>query len=107
VLYSYGSQPGCKDGCKPSGGLVIDAAGNLYGTTVAGGGASVAGTVSKLGMDGTEKVGTVLEVSPTGIETVLHSFTQQNGDGAYPDAGLLIGKKGSLYNNDGKRRSLR
>jgi hypothetical protein len=34
--------PGGKKGGNPSGKLIFDSAGNLYGTTVAGGAASVA-----------------------------------------------------------------
>ncbi len=44
VLYSfYGNYYGDLDGAQPRSALIRDAAGNLYGTTVTGGGA---GTVS-------------------------------------------------------------
>ena len=42
VLYSF---TGGSDGCGPLGGLVADAAGNLYGTTNQGGGSANGGTV--------------------------------------------------------------
>ena len=47
VLYTFCSQANCTDGAGPSGGLIMDAAGNLYGTTQ-GGAAFNAGTVFEL-----------------------------------------------------------
>jgi uncharacterized repeat protein (TIGR03803 family) len=81
VLYSF---TGGADGGYPSAGLLRDAAGNLYGTTVLGGpGGS----------------GVVFKLSPTGTETVLYSFTGGNGgtDGGFPTAGLLRDAAGNLY----------
>jgi uncharacterized repeat protein (TIGR03803 family) len=78
VLYSF---TGGADGSGPQAGLVIDKKGNLYGTTSYGG-ASGAGAVFK--------------VTPSGKETVLYSFSGGT-DGAYPIAGLVFDKKGSLY----------
>src|SRR4051812_16414716 len=37
VLYSFCSKANCVDGSFPEGGLLMDQAGNLYGTTSAGG----------------------------------------------------------------------
>jgi uncharacterized repeat protein (TIGR03803 family) len=79
VLYSF---TGGTDGSNPNGGLVIDAAGNLYGTT-AGGGAGGFGTVFKLDTSGTE--------------TVLHSFAGGPDDGSDPAGGLLMDGAGNLY----------
>jgi uncharacterized repeat protein (TIGR03803 family) len=67
----------CTDGAYPYAGLIFDAAGNLYGTTV---GAALAGRYG---------CGTVFELTPTAgggwTEQVLHSFG--NGtDGATPYA---------------------
>jgi uncharacterized repeat protein (TIGR03803 family) len=64
------------------GSLLRDAAGNLYGTS-SGGGPSGAGVVFK--------------VDPTGMETVLHRFRLDTGDGASPIAGLIEDGKGNLY----------
>jgi uncharacterized repeat protein (TIGR03803 family) len=78
VLYSF---TGGADGANPYAGLVLDASGNLYGTTY-GGGASGYGTVFK--------------VDTKNNETVLYSF----GGGTFgsnPYAGLVIDKKGNLY----------
>src|SRR5271157_1755074 len=80
VLYSFTGTGG--DGENPYGGLVRDAQGNLYGTTVNGGASNPKGTVFKL--------------DTTGKETVLHSFTD-NPDGALPKAGLLQDTQSNLY----------
>jgi uncharacterized repeat protein (TIGR03803 family) len=84
IVYEFAGPP---DACEPYGRLVFDAAGNLYGTTFAGG---------SLGM------GTVFELSPTAgggwSESVLYSFAGTAlGDGAYPSAGLVIDETGDLY----------
>jgi uncharacterized repeat protein (TIGR03803 family) len=80
VLYSF---TGGADGGGPLAGLVRDAAGNLYGTTSGGGAESSRGVVFK--------------VSPTGTETVLHSFAGHSTDGADPQAGLVRDSAGNLY----------
>jgi len=84
VLYSFCPQSGCADGAGPRAGLIMDAAGNLYGTTK-GGGAGGTGVVFKLAPDGTE--------------TVLYSFCSQANctDGATPVAGLIMDAAGNLY----------
>jgi uncharacterized repeat protein (TIGR03803 family) len=84
VLYSFCSQSNCADGSDPEAGLIMDGAGNLYGTTSDGGG-TFGGVVFKLAPDGTE--------------TVLYSFCSQSGcaDGSYPEAGLIMDGAGNLY----------
>jgi uncharacterized repeat protein (TIGR03803 family) len=84
VLHSFAGPP--TDGYNPLGGLIRDGAGNLYGTTAAGG-ASNAGVVFKL--------------SPTGSETVLHTFTG-GADGGAPFAGLIQDAAGNLYGTTSK-----
>src|ERR1035441_332430 len=90
VLYSFCSQANCTDGYQPWAGLIFDAAGNLYGTTVYGGTADT--TCSYCG--------TVFELTPNGsggwTETVLHSFGDGT-DGFYPSAGLIFDAAGNLY----------
>lgn len=81
VLYSFKGVP---DGEYPCAGLVLDAKGNLYGTTQLGGPAS-------------QNNGTVFKLDKAGKETVLHSFTNANGDGAYPLGGVVRDKAGNLY----------
>ena len=82
VLYSFCAPTGCPDGSNPRADLVMDTAGNLYGTTLYG---------------GTSGVGTVFELSPSGTETVRHSFAASHTDGHYPYAGLLMDTTGNLY----------
>jgi uncharacterized repeat protein (TIGR03803 family) len=73
-------------GFSPQAGLVIGAAGNLYGTTEYGG---------KYGF------GTVFELSHivTGgwVEKVLHSFRSGGTDGCWPASGLTMDRAGNLY----------
>ncbi len=72
------------DGSAPFNGLVLDAVGNLYGTTVQG---------------GQNGFGVVFELSPSGggwTERVLYSF-QNGNDGSYPAAGLTFDPSGNLY----------
>ena len=82
VAYSFA---GDDDGEYPSTDLILDGAGNLYGTTVQGG---------DLGG------GTVFQLSPSGrggwIHTVLYSFTG-GADGGQPYGGVTLGEDGSLY----------
>jgi uncharacterized repeat protein (TIGR03803 family) len=78
VLHNFGSGA---DGANPEGSLILDSAGNLYGTTFAG---------------GADSAGTVFKVSPKGAETLLYSF-QGGADGANPIAGLAMDKSGNLY----------
>jgi uncharacterized repeat protein (TIGR03803 family) len=87
VLYGFTGSDGTNPaaGLNPVAGLIADAAGNLYGTTEFGGGAS--------GCSG--GCGTVFKVTPSGTETVLHSFT--GSDGASPVAGLIADAAGNLY----------
>jgi uncharacterized repeat protein (TIGR03803 family) len=82
VLYSF---QGIPDGMGPTGGVIQDATGNLYGTTT-GGGVGGGGTVFKLN-------------KTTGKETVLYSFCTANNcsDGLIPWAGVIQDTKGNLY----------
>ena len=78
---------GGADGANPVAGLAIDKAGNLYGTTTAGG-SNGNGTVFMLA---------VPTVSGGGwTEKVLHTFG--NGtDGTIPIAGVTLDASGNLY----------
>ena len=79
VLYTFTGDAG--DGQSPRAGLVLDKQGNLFGTTSGG---------------GSSNDGTVFKVTPTGVETVLHSFNS-GADGFSPRASLLLDANGSLY----------
>jgi uncharacterized repeat protein (TIGR03803 family) len=92
ILYSFGPPSG-SDGQNPVAGLIMDGAGNLYGTTEYGGTAGNA--VCNSGFSG---CGTVFKLSPSGTESVVHSFMSVSGtDGKYPQAGLIIDGSGNLY----------
>jgi len=69
------------DGGFPVGALIRDSSGNLYGTTLSGGNAFM---------------GVIFKLSPSGTETVLHSFTGGK-DGSSPYAGLIRHAAGNLY----------
>lgn len=81
VLHSF---RGAGDGSQPSGGLIADQSGAIYGTTQFYGGA---------------KSGTVFKLTPskTGYAfSVIYTF-QGGNDGAYPLAGLVAGAGGTLF----------
>jgi uncharacterized repeat protein (TIGR03803 family) len=86
VLHTF---KGGADGAQPYAGLIRDAQGNFYGTTVSGGGrGQCSGYASGCG--------TVFELDTKGKETVLYSFTGGN-DGSYPMAALIRDGEGNLY----------
>ena len=84
VLYSFLNNG--KDGVAPEAGVVLDAKGNLYGTTFYG---------------GTYGYGTVFELSPSSsggwTEKVLHSFNHNGKDGYEPYFGVTVDAAGNLY----------
>jgi uncharacterized repeat protein (TIGR03803 family) len=85
TLYAF---QGGNDGIYPTGYMVFDSAGNLYGTTQTGGGKTSAGTVYRLSPPGGS--------GGAWTESVLHGFTGSNDDGALP-VGLTWGKWSDLY----------
>jgi len=90
VLYAF---LGASDGSDPSGNLVRDKKGNLFGTTEAGGDMAGCGGFG---------CGVVFEVTPESRESVLYAF-QGGTDGAHPDGGVIADDAGNLYGtaNDG------
>ncbi len=89
VLYAFQGPAG--DGQAPAGQVILDAEGNLYGTTFYGGS-------SVLACD--EGCGIVFELSPTSsgpwTESILYTFTNK-GDGAIPAGHLTVDANGNLY----------
>ena len=77
VLYTFTGGP---DGSNPAAPLILDAAGDLYGTTENG---------------GTLQDGVVFALDRARTETVLHDF--KGADGAHPQGGLLLDAAGNLY----------
>jgi uncharacterized repeat protein (TIGR03803 family) len=83
VLYG-GFEGDSPTGSQPYSGVVMDSAGNLYGTT------SISG-------DGGD--GVVYELSPTQygwVQTILHSF-RNGSDGGLSYGGLAMDQAGNLY----------
>jgi uncharacterized repeat protein (TIGR03803 family) len=82
VIYAFKGQP---DAGFPYGGLLLDASGNLYGTTY---------------YDGENNLGCVYQLSPTGAgkwtERVLYSFTGGT-DGQNSISNLVSDAAGNLY----------
>ncbi len=81
LLYSFTGPGG---NCGPVGNLVMDGAGNLYGTT---------------NWDGPYNAGTVFKLTPSGgswTYTLLHNFTG-GSDGESPGSALIFDKSGNLY----------
>jgi uncharacterized repeat protein (TIGR03803 family) len=84
VLYNFCSMTNCADGQLSYAGLILDVAGNLYGTTSQG---------------GANNGGTAFKVTQNGQETVLYSFCSAPNcaDGQLPYAGLIRDAAGNLY----------
>ncbi len=83
VLHSF---TGGKDGGLPTAGLIMDAKGNLYGTTTYGGDTEC---------DYPYPCGLVFKLAGT-KETVLHAF-KGSPDGNEPYASLVMDPEGNLY----------
>src|SRR6185369_11820998 len=80
VLYRF---QGGGDGANPLAGLLMDGAGNLFGTTSQGGGCL-------------NVCGTIFMIDTFNNESVLYSFTG-GGDGGNPTSSLVMDAKGNLY----------
>jgi uncharacterized repeat protein (TIGR03803 family) len=85
VLHSFTADG--KDGTYPTGSLVFDSSGNLYGTTSEGGAHTF--------------YGTVFELSPAAggkwKEKILHSFNYGTNEGSMPAGNLILDASGNLY----------
>jgi len=81
------------DGNEPLGGLIRDATGNLYGTTLHGGTTAVCGT----DQPSWAGCGIVFKLDPSGGETILHRFASNGGDGTNPAGPLALDSFGTLW----------
>ena len=82
ILHNFGA-PG--DGSEPLHSVVLDTAGNVYGTTYQG---------------GPDNAGTVFQLVPSGAswtENILASFSSTGAIGGGPFAGLIIDQAGNLF----------
>jgi len=86
VLYSF---TGGADGANPFASVILDPAGNLYGTTefggITGGGCGNAGC------------GVVFKLDSTSAETVITPFPAGGTSGKHPVAGVIQDSAGNLY----------
>jgi uncharacterized repeat protein (TIGR03803 family) len=85
LIYTFNGTP--SDGSGPEGPLVLDSAGNFYGTTVSG------------GLSGLNN-GTVFQLHPNSdgawSEHVVYSFAGGT-DGIEPEAGITFGRGGAMF----------
>jgi uncharacterized repeat protein (TIGR03803 family) len=86
VLYAFPLAPDAQTDGNPYAGPILDAKGNLYGTTVHG---------------GAHYDGSVFKLSPNSngnwTETDLHSFNAAGQDGVSPYSSLVMDTSGNLY----------
>jgi len=85
VIYTF---QGGGDGGAPEAGVILDAAGNLYGATYGG---------------GTRNTGTIFQLSQSGsgwVKNTLYSFQDDPG-GVFPDGSLIFDQSGNLYGTTG------
>ncbi len=111
VLYSFCEQSDCNDGAEPDAGLIMDSAGNLYGTTQYGGVTGDNGVVFELIHDAPKPAApggmgpSVPNAPPPAwTEQVLYSFCRHADctDGSNPYSGVILDKSsGKLYGMTG------
>ena len=85
VIYAFCLLTNCDDGGQPLSNVIMDAQGNMYGTTA---------------YDGANGHGTVFKLDPRGTLTVLYAFCSvgtECSDGSLPESGLVRDSAGNLY----------
>jgi uncharacterized repeat protein (TIGR03803 family) len=89
VLYTFTGVP---DGASPTGALIGDSKGNLYGTTQYGG--IIRDSVIFCSGVG---CGTVFKLTRGGDESVLYRFAARPNDGIFAISDLILDSAGNLY----------
>jgi uncharacterized repeat protein (TIGR03803 family) len=82
IFYQFGAIPG--DGINPFGSLTFDSEGNMYGVAQYGGSCSSGG-------------GTLFKITPSGVESTLHSFCVGDVNGATPNGPVALAAAGNIY----------
>jgi uncharacterized repeat protein (TIGR03803 family) len=80
ILHSFLGEP--TDGATPETHVIQASDGSFYGVTLNG---------------GANNVGAIFKITPSGSETILHSFSGPPGDGKYPQGNLIEGSDGNFY----------
>jgi uncharacterized repeat protein (TIGR03803 family) len=90
VLHAFCSRPLCRDGIFPTGGLLIDSSGILYGAALGGG--------HYMSANDALGTGTIFKYAGSALDT-LWTFCLSTGcpDGANPTTGLTRGPSGNLF----------
>jgi uncharacterized repeat protein (TIGR03803 family) len=89
VVYSFGASS--TDGADPKGPLMQDSNGNIWGTTVYGGGGNCTNQNYNPGC------GTVFEIAANGTYSVVHGFAGGTTDGIQPNGGLIQDTNGNVW----------
>lgn len=92
VLHSFTGKPDGQFGADKAPGVAVDGSGAVYGTTPVGGSGNLKpgyGVVFKLTPPATAE--------GVWVETILHSFTNRNGDGGVPVEGTVLISDDRLY----------
>ena len=87
VIYSFKGTP---DGETPKGTIIQASDGNFYGTTEGG---------------GVNGFGSIYKMTPAGALTIIHSFSESDGLGIHPLAGLVQATDGKFYGVAGSNTS--
>ena len=82
VVYQFPACGAGTTGCNPVAGLVQGTDGNFYGVAQTG---------------GANNQGAIFKVTPGGVLTALHSFSETTDNGAYPIEPLALGTDGNFY----------
>lgn len=82
TLYSFCSLANCADGAQVEAPVMQASNGTFYGTTY---------------MGGANGYGTIFKITSAGAFSSVYSFALSQGDGLYPEAGLIQATNGNFY----------